>query len=207
MQVVDLFAGTGSATQPFEDRGHRVYKVELDDQHDADLYADVNDVTVDDLPDDVDFVWASPPCTTFSVASISTHWTGGRRAYIPATQRAKDAIILVRRTISLIEDTNPKFWVMENPRGVLRKLPVVDGLDRVTVTYCQYGDDRMKPTDLWGKFPPSWTPRPMCKNGQPCHVAAPRGSATGTQGRSLVDRSRVPYALGDSIVKAVEADI
>jgi hypothetical protein len=70
---------------------------------------------------------------------------------------------------------------MENPRGMLRKLEVVKDLPRYTVTYCQYGDTRMKPTDLWGVVP-KWSPRPTCKNGDTCHVSAPRGSRTGTQG-------------------------
>lgn len=54
-------------------------------------------------------------------------------------------------------------------------------LPRYTVTYCQYGDTRMKPTDIWTNHP---DPRfkPMCKNGDSCHVPAPRGSKTGTQG-------------------------
>ena len=52
---------------------------------------------------------------------------------------------------------------------------------RYTVTYCQYGDTRMKPTDIWTNHPnPQFVPR--CKNGDNCHDAAPRGSKTGTQG-------------------------
>mgnify|MGYP003328916231 FL=1 len=43
-----------------------------------------------------------------------------------------------------------------------------------------------------------WIPRPMCKNGNPnCdHVAAPRGSQTGTQGlKGNYERSIVPSEL------------
>ena len=87
---------------------------------------------------------------------------------------------------------------------MLRKLPVLEGLQRHTVTYCQYGDNRMKPTDLWTNIA-NWVPRPMCKNGAPCHEAAPRGSRTGTQGRDgAVVRSMVPYALGQEILEAIE---
>ena len=54
-------------------------------------------------------------------------------------------------------------------------------LPRYTVTYCQYGDKRMKPTDIWTNHPnPKF--KPMCKNGDPCHEKAPRGSRSGTQG-------------------------
>jgi hypothetical protein len=93
---------------------------------------------------------------------------------------------------------------MENPRGMLRKLDIVAGIPRRTVTYCQYGEDRMKPTDLWGVVQ-GWTPKEPCKNGMPCHIASPRGAQTGTQ--ALVgakERSRVPYALGQEILTALE---
>ena len=208
--VLDLFAGTGSSTQAFKDRGHRVVHVELDRQHSADLHADVLDLNAKDLialcgDQRPDYVWASPPCTSFSVASIGTHWGGGLRAYQPKTEAARLGLRLVEHTLRLMREVAPAYWTMENPRGVLRKLPVVAGVARRTVTYCAYGDERMKPTDLWGGHPSTWTPRPMCKNRAPCHVAAPRGAKTGTQGRAgAVDRSRVPYELSLDLCLAVE---
>lgn len=57
----------------------------------------------------------------------------------------------------------------------------------------------MKPTDIWTNAT-WWTPRPVCKNGMPCHIAAPRGSKTGTQGvKGYKDRSRIPEALFEEI--------
>lgn len=208
MIVLDLFSGTGSSTAAFEEEGHRVVRVEYDRQHVASLHADVLTLTALDLAilcgGRPDFVWASPPCTAFSVASIGTHWGGGFRAYEPRTEQARTSLRLVSHTLGLIRWLAPRAWLMENPRGVLRKLPVMAGLPRWTVTYCQYGDERMKPTDLWGCMPGSWLPRPMCKNGDACHVAAPRGAKTGTQGRAdAVDRSRVPYGLSRAVLEAV----
>ena len=61
----------------------------------------------------------------------------------------------------------------------MRKMECMQDLPRYTVTYCQYGDTRMKPTDIWTNHPnPKF--KPPCKNGDKCHVAAPRGSRTGT---------------------------
>lgn len=101
----------------------------------------------------------------------------------------------MEKTLSIIKDINPKWWFIENPRGKLRKLPLVQGLHRVTVTYCQYGDSRMKPTDIWTNAV-WWKPRPMCKNGDSCHASAPRGSRTGTQGiAGSRDRSKIPSEL------------
>jgi hypothetical protein len=113
--------------------------------------------------------------------------------------------MLVQKAREIAETLNPTYgFIIENPRGMLRKLPPVQGLERRTVTYCQYGDTRMKPTDLWGTVP-GWEPQPPCKNGAPCHEAAPRGSRTGTQGiDGAKDRSRVPYGLGLEVLKAIE---
>ena len=207
MIVFDFFAGTGSSTKAFEDAGHTVYKFELDDSFEATEHVDVMNLTADYLLSKYgrpDFIWASPPCTAFSVASIGHHWQGGYRAYEPKTEFARHSQELVRHTIELIKKMNPtRGWLVENPRGVLRKLPVVANLPRNTVTYCQYGDSRMKPTDLWG-WVPNWIPRPMCKNGEPCHTPAPRGARTGTQGlKGAKDRSMVPYELGKEILNAL----
>lgn len=208
MIIYDLFSGTGSSTQAFKDAGHTVITFELDPSFSATETISVLDLDAKDLIAKYgrpDFVWASPPCTAFSVASIGHHWGGGKQAYEPKTEAARFNQLLVKHTLKLVDELNPtKGWLMENPRGVLRKLPVVAGRERRTITYCQYGDNRMKPTDLWGNVE-NWIPREPCKNGDSCHVAAPRGSRTGTQGlKGAKTRSMVPYELGQEILKAIE---
>lgn len=207
MLVFDFFAGTGSSTRAFADGGDTVITFELDPQFDVTHTVDIMDIKAEDLFDmygQPDFVWASPPCTAFSVASIGHHWSKEDGTFIPKTEAARYNQLLVWKTRELIDKLQPKLgWLIENPRGVLRKLPAVEGLERRTITYCQYGDDRMKPTDLWGEVP-GWIPRPACKNGADCHVAAPRGSRTGTQGRAGArERSMIPYELGAEIRRAI----
>lgn len=86
----------------------------------------------------------------------------------------------------------------------MRKMDCMQDLPCHTVTYCQYGDTRMKPTDIWTNHPnPQF--KPICKNGDSCHVSAPRGSRTGTQGlKDARERSVIPPLLCKHIVHICE---
>ena len=203
MIIYDFFAGTGSSTQAFEDAGHTVIKVELDNQFEA-QERDILTLNADYFIRTYgrpDFIWASPPCQKFSVASCSRYWYPDGT---PRDSNAAQALSLVEHTIKLINELQPRLgYLIENPRGMLRKQALMQDLPRRTVTYCQYGDNRMKPTDLWG-YVPNWTHREPCKSGDGCHEAAPRGSRTGTQGRKgSKERSRVPHDLGLEILDAL----
>ena len=202
MKVLELFAGSCSVGKAAKKLGYDVFSSDINNFEDIDYVVNILDFDVSKVPFQPDIIWASPPCTGFSVAAIGHHWAGGKGAYIPKTDTAKLGIELVKKTIEIINHFQPTYWFMENPRGVLRKMPFMDEFTRRTVTYCQYGDERMKPTDIWTNND-LWIPRRMCKNGDPCHVAAPRGSKTGTQGRSnAYERSKIPDELCLEILKS-----
>lgn len=188
--------------------GHETLTIDINPAFEPDVTMDVLDYRKSRITPIFDVIWASPPCTGFSVASIGTHWGGGKGKYEPKTETAKLGIALVKKTLEIIafyKTLNPNLiWFIENPRGVLRKMPFMDRAGvRHTVSYCQYGDDRMKPTDIWtNSF--WWRPKKMCKNGDPCHQAAPRGSKTGTQGKgSAYERGKIPRELFVEIFKAI----
>lgn len=204
MNVLELFAGSRSVGKAAEKLGMNVFSSDLIEFEGIHYPVSILDFDVTKVPFQPDIIWASPPCTGFSVAAIGHHWDGGKGAYIPKTETAKLGIELVKKTIEIINHFQPRYWFIENPRGVLRKMPFMQDLKRNTVTYCQYGDERMKPTDIWTNSD-VWLPRPMCKNGDPCHVAAPRGSKTGTQGRSnAYERSKIPDELCLEILKSCQ---
>lgn len=210
MKVLELFAGTRSIGKAFEDAGHEVYSVEWDKNFEnIDLYADIMTVTAQDILDRFgrpDIIWASPDCTTFSIAAISHHRrknpiTGNLD---PVSDYAKFCDAVDQHVLELIRELNPKYYFIENPRGGMRKMTWMAGLPRYTVTYCQYGDTRMKPTDIWTNHPdPKF--KPMCHNGDKCHEPAPRGSRTGTQGlKGSKERSVIPNKLCKHIVEICE---
>jgi hypothetical protein len=183
MKVLDLFAGLGGWSAPFLERGHEVYRIDNDPRFEVESHADILTLTAADLPWRPDIILASPPCESFSVLTIGRNWAPGR---VPKTDGARLAIALVEATRRLIDDLRPAYFVVENPRAMLRTLPMLADLERRTVTYCQYGEPFMKPTDLWGGFPPSFVARPKCRPLATCHVAAPRGSRTGIQGDGVL---------------------
>ena len=209
MKVLELFAGSRSFSKVAEKYGFKTYTTDITPFDNIDQVCDIFDFSSYKMAIDFgipDVIWASPPCTTFSVSSISTHWGGGNKAYKPKTKRAELGIKIVNRMwtiIRLAKALNPKLkYIIENPRGLLRKLDIIPHKPK-TAWYCQYGDDRAKPTDLWVNF--SWIPK-SCKNGNPdCHhQPAPRGSRTGTQGlKNAYERSKVPEKLCKELLEEI----
>jgi len=198
MKVLELFAGSCSFSNVAKEFGYEVITTDIKQNPDnsIDYVVDIFNFDYSDLPG-IDIVWASPPCTYFSVASIGKHWN---KDHTPKSKQALYGIEIVKKTIEIIDYLGPKYWIIENPRGKLRKLNIMEDLPRTTVTYCQYGDTRMKPTDLWHNL--NWKSKDMCKNGMSCHESAPRGSSTGTQGlKGNYERSKVPQELCKEILE------
>jgi hypothetical protein len=200
MKTIELFSGTESFSNVMRRHRHHTFTVDIDPTFHPDICADVQALSVQEFPYRPDILWASPPCAHFSVASIGRNWN---RDYTPKSSGARRAIDLMHAMLGLICELHPSWVFIENPRGMLRKLPIMSGMIRRTVTYCQYGDTRQKPTDIWTNAS-WWRPRPACERGASCHEAAPRGARTGTQGIvGTKDRGRIPYGLFEEILSQV----
>jgi adenine-specific DNA methylase len=210
LKVLELFAGTRSIGKAFEKHGHEVFSIEWDKQHEnIDWYEDISKVTAQEILErfgQPDVIWASPDCTSYSIAAISHHRTREEDGNLaPKSDYAKFCDMVNQHVINLIKDLNPTYYFIENPRGGMRKMRFMKDLPRHTIWYCTYGDIRAKPTDIWTNHPnPQF--KPVCRNGnKDCHhESAPRGSKTGTQGLAKVDRSKIPEELCEHIVKISE---
>jgi len=204
VKVLDLFSGLEGWSAPFQAAGHDVITLDMDPRFGADMQVDILTVDAGSFPWRPDIILASPPCEGFSVMTIGRNWHYDGR---PKTAKAALSLRIVEKTLDLIEQLKPAFFIIENPRAKLRKLPIMQDYDRRTVTYCQYGEARMKPTDLWGGFPKSLILDPPCRNGDLCHVRAVRGSRTGTQGMNRYESAKIPYPLADDVRRAAERDL
>lgn len=63
---------------------------------------DVRSLNVDDLPQDIDLIVGSPPCTQFSFSN-----RGGKGDI-------EDGLRDVRKFLEIVQSVKPKYWVMEN---------------------------------------------------------------------------------------------
>lgn len=202
LKVVELFGGSCSFSNVAKKFGYKTWTTDWEPFEDIDHVTNIMDLDLGIIPFQPDIVWASPPCTAFSVATIGRNWH--KDPIRPKTEKAEEAMMILEQTVWILNELQPKYFILENPRGMMRTMPAVEWLDRTTVTYCQYGEERMKPTDLWNNLEGVWTPRKHCKNGDPCHVAAPRGSNTGTQGmKNAYERSKVPFVLCFEILRDI----
>lgn len=202
MSTVELFSGSCSFSKVAESKGHKTFTVDkFEYERKADLVKDILEVSRSDLPKVIDMLWISPPCTNFSVCVISRNWANR----FPKNSETAISLGIVLKCLELIEvllKENPHLlWYMENPRGMLRTLPFMAKYKRNTITYCQYGDTRQKPTDIWTNDY-TWVPRPMCSPSQGCHESSPRGTRSGTQGLdNAYERSIIPPALFKEILR------
>lgn len=73
MDLVELFAGSRSIGKEAEKSGHNVFSIDWTPYEGVNLCCDIGEMKKEDVPFIPDVVWASPDCTTYSIAACSTH--------------------------------------------------------------------------------------------------------------------------------------
>ena len=152
MRMLELFSGTKSVSRVFESQGWECVSLDLKNASIETNILDWN-YKLFSPPGYFDFVWASPPCTEYSIAKS----TGVRKI--------DEANKIVLKTLEIIDYFKPKHWVIENPQtGYLKKQVFMLGLGFVDVDYCKYGFDYRKRTRLWNNVR-NFVPRALCCRG------------------------------------------
>ena len=194
MRLLELFSGTGSIGRAFEAEGWEV--ISLDIHPPATIITNIMDWDYQKYPPGhFDFIWASPPCTEYSIART--------KAKRPRDFDSADAI--VARTLKIIEYFEPLLWLLESPAtGYLKTRPIMAGLPSQDVTYCRYGYAYKKPTRLWGLFP--FALRPICTHQDPCHnvVNGRHTSVAQRRGHTLADLYSIPPELCRQIARMAQ---
>jgi DNA primase len=141
--LLELFAGSRSVGSVGEEKGMNVFSIDWQKFDKIDLVIDIEDLQTKDVPFVPDVVWASPDCTSYTIAAISTHRNGTE----PKSDYAKKCDSVNKHFISLIDEwlvINPNLvFFIENPRGMLRKMPFMQRFKRHTVWYCFAGETKI----------------------------------------------------------------
>jgi len=166
MKLLNLFSGTGSVSRPWREAGHEVIDLDVDPTFQPEICDDILQFSYCNLPWVPDVIWASPPCTEYSLAKTR----GPPRNF-------KLADSLVAKALEIIDyflKQNPKLiWFLENGDSTLlwKREVAKDLTDYVRLDYCQYGTLYRKRTRIAHSPGLIWTPRPLC-DPKTCHACA-----------------------------------
>jgi len=174
--VLDLFSGTGSATQPFVECGkHRVVRVDWDRELRPDLLADVRDLPLECRPD---FIWGSPPCQDFTRYAMPWMKTRSGSATIFPGIPQLDFVWAFYRQVRRLR---PRLWAMENVQFAQR------WIGRAPFHWGPYY--------LWGWYPPLKIHGDLPEGGKMRHWARTK--------EAIRQRGAIPRPLAEAVHRAV----
>jgi hypothetical protein len=143
MRMLDLFSGLGGASEAMVEAGWDVMRFENNQ-----LLEDVPHTFIHDLMQEPlnlnthwvqpDLIWASPPCVEFSDGYSSPKSIAQREGV-----KYEPDMSLVQKSVEIIKEYRPKYWVIENVRGAQPFFKPLLGNRR----------QRIGSVYLWGNFP------------------------------------------------------
>jgi site-specific DNA-cytosine methylase len=155
MKLLELFKGTGSVSKALSKQypNLQVWSLDIEAKSNATYTADIMNWDYKQFEEGCfDYIWASPPCTEYSVCLT----TRPRRFDIA------DPIVL--RVLDIIEYLKPKHWFIENPQtGHLKSRSFMSNIPYYDVSYCMYGNPIRKQTRIWTNLQ-DFSPLVCCKN-------------------------------------------
>ena len=157
MKILILFSGTKSISKVYSYYKHDIRTLDFDNTFNPTYNVDIlkwnyKAVFNNWVPD---YIHSSPVCKEFS------NIKHGHKRDVGL------GLSLLTKTLEIIEyvkKINPKIkYTIENPKGLMRKLDIMKPYKRTTTSYCKYGYNYKKETDIWyGGF--ELKLRPVCRN-------------------------------------------
>lgn len=154
--ILDLCGGTGSWSKPYRDAGYDVRvitlphydlfeTVERERERVLEFYNHTTGETEIVNADEVYGILCAPTCTMFSLARTTAKTPRDLASGMRLVKKCLEIIWFCRAS----NESNLKFWALENPMGLLRQF-----LGRPLFTFSpeEYGECYTKNTDLWGYF-------------------------------------------------------
>tara|TARA_Y100000389_G_C17339250_1_gene452375 strand:+ start:43 stop:690 length:648 start_codon:yes stop_codon:yes gene_type:complete len=144
IHILELFSGTRSVGNAFgrKYKNCKVMSLDIDGKFNPTIQKDILKWNYKNCNfSHFDIIWASPPCTEYSIAK-----TIGSR-------KLDKADSIVKQTFKIIKHFKPTYWFIENPGGggLLSKRPFMTKYRKYlnTCCYCKYGSKYKKPTCIW----------------------------------------------------------
>ncbi len=154
--MLELFSGSKTVSGVFENRGWFAISVDNNPKLNPSICCDILDITRDMLPEIVSFIWGSPVCETFSRAALSSHFRKEilkyrQYRYTPITEKGHNSLLMLNKTIEIINWFPAARFVIENPVGLIQHFSSMKNLGhfRYFVNYFDFGFEYSKETYMF----------------------------------------------------------
>ena len=186
LRLLDLFCGMGGWSIGFHREGFECVGVDVKDV--GYPYELIHKNIRDYHPEGhFDVLVASPPCTEFSDLLFLSVARGSRGPGEP-----EKGMELVRETHRVIQETKPRFWVLENVRGSVKYISTLLGPPKFL----------HKPYYLWGDFPRFLLPNSFLGHKTLKGRDGRLNSETNWLPLASYFRSRIPLPLSIGLARA-----
>jgi site-specific DNA-cytosine methylase len=158
LSLLELFSGSGKISKFFRSKNASAISIDWDTSlnatHHMDIYKAIDNGMIEDIiiSNDVNFIWASPDCTTYSIAQHGIH--RGRNGE-PKTEYAKECDENNKKLFDFLWDMAESYklsFIVENPHGFFINKEFTANTYKCTIRYGDYGTSYEKKTDLFSNF-------------------------------------------------------